>query len=343
MIINNKLKKVIIVLVVTTIIVLTGIYMVSGMMYPKWLLDKYASRIEAVGKKYPEDVEIQEGLFFLYGPHQLGDIKYSREKQCEKILALDPNNRVVWAKKAMDAYYSYRSGLKGNIGHLKWVLSNAEKQNADGIKIDDLQPDLRDLCEELGIEYVAKEDYTVFTERIRKELTNKISVPFEIVDKAELNDPENALYNYLKAHIYLIVGENESCIREIERGTAKKDLTIYQNETRRAASKVLKKVHFPQPHRYYITKGGIFFQEFIYDMWKPYPVERYYYKNRIGLTYLCRGYEANKEYEEAEKIYELLQKVALQPRQGESMMWQLYREVRERLKQLHDKMPMEPE
>lgn len=332
------MKKILLTILISiSLIILVGIYVLSGIISPQWWLQKYGPRISALGDKYPEDVEIQEGLFFLYGPHQLEDIKYSRDKQCEKLLSIDPNSRIAWAQKAKRACCKYSSDYLHLSEHLARIIANAKKEGVERLNIGSYSPTLKKFYDRLGIEYIEKEQFDDALEQMRLEFNRRMDIPLEIIDKAQNINPENAIYNYYKAHIYLLLGRHEDALKEIEKGVSKKYLRTYQNQTRRAAKKVLAKVWFPPPHGYFVTSSNWPFEDFIGSyIWRGNEHNQGF--KWQGLSQIAEEYEKKGNFEMAEKIYDLTIAMVKQAQPEQKSPTVLDKTAQKHLEQLHQKM-----
>jgi tetratricopeptide (TPR) repeat protein len=324
-----KMKKVILVVLISVaLIILTGIYVLSGIIYPQWWLEKYSARISALGNKSPNDLEIQEGLLFLYWFSD--DIRYSEEEQWKKILAIDPNNCVAWTKEAQRACYDYSGKHENLLDLLSWLITDAKKRNVERIEFI-----LGEWFADEGIEYIEKEQFDSAVEHMKAKLVIKAQEPLRIISKGESNDPENAIYNYYRAHIYLLLGRREDALKEIERGVAKKYLSTYQDRTSRAAEKILKKVWFPQPHRHFITNDRWPFMDFLAGhIWQG----KDYGIRWLGLSGIAEEYGQQGNFQMAEKIYQLTIAMTKQAQPDQHEPTVLDKTAQKRLDQLHQKM-----
>ncbi len=344
-------KGLIIILISIVFVTLIGIYLLSAIVYPDWICEKFATRITALDDKYPDDLEMQMGFLFLYHPHRIGSSKYTVKDKYEKILALDPNNRAAWVAKAYRICRDYVGKRSYTIGLLESVLENAKKQKLEKIRVSSYSR--RSIMDTINNkkedeEYISIEDFSAVIEQRRKELDLELADVFEVINKGQRNDPENALYNYLKAHIYLVMGEKENAINEIEEGAGKKYLSTYQEQTSKAAEKVLSKVWFPQPHKFFTLSGRWPFEDFLSrSIWHinsdSYYVDGNWYEKKYqGLSDIAKRYESQGEFEKVEKIYNLAIAMAKQAQVEQKHPLGLDKTAEKRLEELHDKMPMEP-
>ncbi len=361
------MKKVLItILICIVFVILAGIYLLWTAMYPPvWMLEKFAARITALDDKYPDDVEMQMGFLFLYrhyGNDGLNSSKYTARDKYERILELDPNNRAAWALKSYHACLEYPDNSKALIKCLERILDEAGRQNLDKIKFSDCPFELRYWYwygegveayiardAEGPNECIAKDEFDIAVEKLRKKFGKKAAEVFEIINEGQRNDPENALYNYLKARVYLAMGEVDNALKEIKEGVSKKYLSTYQEQTSKAAEKVLSKAWFPQPYKFFILDSHFPFTDFLAcNVWridnKRYYVDgNWYEKKNQGLSDIAISCETQGDFEKAERIYKLTIAMAKQAEVEQRHPSGLHKAAEKRLEELHDKMPMEAE
>lgn len=95
-------------------------------------------------------------------------------------------------------------------------------------------------------------DFDAALVQLKTKLDAELAESLDIIDKAENRDPNNALYNYLKAHIYFKLGYNGHGLNQINISAQKEYLKTYYAEINQSVSKVLELIDFPKPLRQYI-------------------------------------------------------------------------------------------
>lgn len=314
---------------------MAGIYVHSAMAYPDWYLEKYATKIAALGDKYPNNLDIQEGLFFLYDVHLLSSVEHSRSRtdQCEKILEVDPNNVVAWEWKAMRACYNYSSRYRHLSDHLYSVIARVEKKNLERIRIGDYSYRLKEWYGQQGIEYITKEQLDDVVERMLAEFERKIDVPLEIINKAQTIDKGNAVYNYYRAHLYLLLGRHDEAVREVEEAVNSTYFSTHQGRTAACARDVLAKVHFPRVPAYFILRGYRPFEDFMGShIWQK--MEYDVGPEWKGLSQIAAEYEEKGDFKAAEKIYKLTIEAAKQIQKEQTYPTVIDKYAEERLGQV---------
>ena len=142
---------------------------------------------------------------------------------------------------------------------------------------------------------------TILRKDYEKEREKRLLYAFEMIEKGERIDPDNAIYNYLRANLYFDLNKTNEALEEIRKGIKKKYLTKYAKELIRARAKVLKMIDFPWSERsfylllWYDICGGL-----VFELWKKY------------LNPLAKEYEDKKEFEKAEEIYKTVIEIARQ-------------------------------
>ena len=302
----------------------------------RFLEKKFCSflpKFKALGQKYPNDVEIRLGLAYVYDLQHLPITPSSPptpEQIYEKILVLDPNNRPALAFLTMRLCFDYIGKRKNAIEDLerrreltktvkldnRWGDSFLEEHwFKDGdkgitIKIDTNQwiyhDEYGDHC---TIEKGKGHPHTIITitdpdlaaGQLRENFDKRAPAVIETIEKNQNKDPDNALYNYLKARIYLALEKNDYALEEIEKGIAKKYLTDYQDSGRLAALRVLNEIDFPEPYKISLLSGRYLSDmELVSCIW------------RENLADLAKSYESQGNFESAEKIYNFYIEMAKQ-------------------------------
>lgn len=262
-------------------------------------ISEFLPRLEALGDEYPDDAEIQLGLGFLYGEY--GDTRvFSDIDQYEKVLTIDPNNKTAWAMKVDLLCTYYTAKRRDLLDQLEGMIANARKRNVEELKLYK-DSELYRWFKEEGKGTAVIKDFERAVQQLREKLDEKAPAVLATLNKGQSKDPENAFYNYLKAHLYFELDEKEKALKEIEEGAAKKYFSSYVEEISNAKVRVLEEAKFPQPHRDLIVSIRSPFEDFlIQGIWKR------------GLADLGKSYEAQGAFKKSEKVYRLAIKMAEQ-------------------------------
>lgn len=263
-------------------------------------LSEFLPRLQVLGEKHLDDVEIQLGLAFLYSSPSVS-AEYSREDQIEKVFMINADTHAAWALKAKLLCFQYTAKRRVLIDQLHAMIENS-KINARELKVprySRLYPWLK----ELGTGTIVINDFDGALKLLREKLDSEMLPLLVILKNGEQKDPENALYNYLKAHIYFELGEENKAIREIENAVVKKHINNYVVEEHKATARVLREVGFPENQLSFIVKRiTLFADAFRATVWER------------GLLPLAENYEAQGAIEDAGKIYKLTLRIAEQIR-----------------------------
>jgi len=289
-------------------------------------ISEFIPKLHTLGDEYPNDIEIQLGLGFLYAKYADTRV-FSDIDQYEKVLTIDPNNKAAWAIKAKLICWRYTGKRIMLLDDLESVIANARERN-----VEEYRPyknsDLYFWFKEEGSDTVVIKDFDLAVRQLRQKLDEKVPAVLATLNRGQSKDPENAFYNYLKAHLYFVLHEKEKALKEIEEGAAKKYFSSYVEEINKAKARVLQEAKFPQPHRDLIISMRSPFEDFLnLGIWKR------------GLADLGKSYEAQGDFKNAEKVYRLTITMA-QHAQRESIYRPLGLDVigRRHLEKLQKKM-----
>jgi hypothetical protein len=247
----------------------------------------YLPKIERLENKHTNDPEFLIGSALLY--ERYANSKETGEKikkYWERVFIIDPNNKVALATKIRDDQYMYLQDLSLIFDELDRKIKSAQKRGSDSITIEyqinmgpqgfagknntEQQVFIGKYGEKITqpatsqsqlYKYFAKgdnkdiviSDFESAKVQLKEKLNEELEKSLDIIDNAEKCDPDNALYNYLKAHIYFKLGNIEYGLEQIKTGTQKKYLRTYYPEIRQSAAKVLELIDFPEFSRQYIT------------------------------------------------------------------------------------------
>ncbi len=265
-------------------------------------LSEFLPRLQALGEKHPDDEEIQLGLAFFYSSPSVS-AGYSRDGQIEKVFMANADNRAAWALKAKLLSRQYTAERRFLIDQLQRMIKFAKRNDIELTipRYSQLYP----LLKELGTDdTIVISDFNAALKLLQEKFDSEMPPVLLMLKNGEQNDPENALYNYLKAHIYFELGEENKAIQEIKNAVVKKHINNYVIEEHNAKARVLREVGFPEHQIPFIVKRvALFTDYFRAAVWEK------------GLVALAENYEAQGAVEDAGKIYKLTLQIAKQIRE----------------------------
>jgi tetratricopeptide (TPR) repeat protein len=192
---------------------------------------------------------------------------------------------------------------KSGLATLESLIYVAKKENKQEIRMHE-DGRLLKWSEREGPNVMVITDFNTAIEQFRRKCNEKLEKQLPVVlaelNKGERVDPENALYNYLIALLYFELGENGNAVKQIEEGLTKKYLNNYGIESHKARARVLREADFPQPHRSFIENEC--------------PVSAYGHIVGQKIDNLAKSYKEQGNLEDAEKMYDLMIKIADQAR-----------------------------
>ena len=268
-------------------------------------LRQFLPKLRFLEDKYPNDAEIQLGLGIIYSQYASSpDFSARVEEQYNKVLKIDPNNRPARCIIARRLYAKSLSMHKSGFATLESLIYVAKKENKQEIR---MHKDGRLLkwSEREGPNVMVITDFNTAIEQFQRKCNEKLEKELPVIlaelNKGERVDPENALYNYLIALLYFELGENEKAVKQIEEGLTKKYLNNYGIESHKARARVLREADFPDPHRSFIENEC--------------PVSAYGHIVGQKIDDLAKSYKEQGNLEDAEKMYDLMIRVAAQARE----------------------------
>lgn len=286
-------------------------------------------KMPSLSDKFTNDLEIQLGiaaLYFEYGaPKDLSlksvdelnlDQKQKFFNQCEKVFLIDPNNKPGLALYSRRLCRGFTSKRNNDIELIERKITGARKRNSEKIEIlpysslekyfseeDKCVSGKRPYGRTKGKQEYALliTDFDLAALQLRQKIDKEVPSVLAGINNAQNRDPDNAYYNYLKAHLYFELGEKNKALKEIEEAVAKKYFSSFPEELAKAKDKVLQEAGLAKNHRDFIFSIRSPFEDFVnWSIW------------RIGLSDLAKEHEARGEIESAEKIYRLTIEMAKQ-------------------------------
>jgi len=314
-------------------------------------------KMPSLSDKFPNDLEIQLGiaaLYFEYGvPKDLSlksvdelnlDQKQKFFSQCEKVFLIDPNNKPGLALYSRRLCREFTSKRTNEIEHLDGMIENARGRDSKEVEIfpnstlkkyfsekDQCVSGKRPYGRTKGKpEYALLiTDFDLAVRQLHEMIDKDVPSVLEGINNAQNRDPDNAYYNYLKAHLFFSLGEKNKALKEIEEAVAKKYFSSFPEELAKAKDKVLSEAGLAKNYR-----------DFVFDIRRPFEDFVNWSIWRIGLSDLGKEYETRGEIESAEKIYRLTIEIAKQV-QKESIYKPLGldRTAQKRINELSNKIP----
>jgi hypothetical protein len=244
--------------------------------YSRW------PEMERLEKEYATDVEIQMGLAILYKRNHTGSASWTEkiEEQWKKVISLDPGNKTALATITTNNTQFYTARFSARLDDLEMKIEGAIKRGDEYITIQkeiryapiiinsktvqtDFQVPLYQYFSSGDNKDIVISDFEAARKELKEKLTIELAESIETISTAEKSDPNNALYNYLKAQVFFEMGQNESGLEQVRTATKKQYLKTYVPEMRQAVSKVLEALNFPEQFRSIIDSEYVPFGQFI--------------------------------------------------------------------------------
>jgi tetratricopeptide (TPR) repeat protein len=262
-------------------------------------LHDFFPKMRILEDKCLDDAEIQLGLAFLYYMYDTPR-DYLVIEPLENVLKINPNNRPACAILSKFICTGYTATRRDWLDELERVVSDAK--NGEVKKLELYKDDsLRHWFKEKNINTVINVDFELTSQNLRKKIEDGVPVVLDMLNEYQSKDSENALYNYLRAHLYLELDENDKAVKEIREALTKEYLSDRINEMSKAAARVLREVKFPQRQVNLIIGIRKPFGDFLRsNIWKR------------GLARLGNSYEAQGDFKAAIRMYSLMVRVAEQ-------------------------------
>jgi len=284
--------------------------------------------LESLEDKYTNDIEIQLGLGVLYSRYATSE-RFSEKagEQWQKVLKIDPNNHSAQTAFVKGVGRGATARRAYFLGRLEMRIENAKKSNVKQLTLSRSSPLFPLLRGEAGESFV-----TITFEAARKELRvlldNELRSAITMAAQAQKREPNNAFYDYIKAHLYFELGQREIALKETRNGARKKYLNTYFTEMRGATRKVLAAIDFPEEMRPYILDMYEPFGDFIRgEIWQK------------QLVPLAKGYQEQGKAQHVQDISTLVlgisKQIRAEPMPYESFFNQSFAQSLEKWAQEH--------
>jgi len=228
--------------------ILFGIHSVNAEMNEEQFR-QYAEKINKLVEQKNDDPQILLGvaeLCDLSEEDYFRPVKGSRVKY-DDVIKIDPSNAPAYAELSENAVWRYlrvRKNSNNEIEEVKklWKGELEIPTNSGLYELTRTEEDRKILAQEQKeaiLEHKKEADIT---------LTNVMAMLVE----AEQTDPQNALFNYLRAGMFNCHGKVEEALEEIEKGLKKNTFTLYLEDRLKARRRVLEAVEYPWPEAGYM-------------------------------------------------------------------------------------------
>jgi len=251
----------------------------------------YLPKIELLEDEYADDPEFLIGSALLYEKYYTSKVEAEKiDKYWERVLSIDPNNKVALATTIRNDQYWYLQKQSLIFDELDRKIKSAQKRETGSITIKyqmnmgpytivrkngekilqpahTSQPQLYKYFAKGDNKDIVITDFDATLVQLKTKLDVELAESLDIISNAEKHDPDNALYNYLKAHIYFKLGYNDYGLNQIKIGTKKEYLKTYYPQIIESVAKVLELIDFPEPLRQFIkasySSTGLFIRDSI--------------------------------------------------------------------------------
>ncbi|MCF7954889.1 MAG: hypothetical protein K9M75_03710 [Phycisphaerae bacterium] len=282
----------------------------------KEALQGYAPELQKLSQAHPDDLEIQIGIANLIRGNRLGvqGINWERE-QFEKILVIDPDNLYANAVLARIRACNY-AGKLSLLSSLERMIDNTKQRGVDKLRLTSTRQFsgyLNDYAQEIKPTHGKKGHFAPYfvidfdvARKVLREKLHAESVPvLKMLDETEVKDPDNAIYDYLRARIYYELGNIEAALAAMEKGSQKKYLEQYIKQAELAERRVLDEIDFPQNMRVYVSGARVQFISVIGDIWEK---DSSRLNLKKGLGDIAAEYESQGNLKKADKVYKVFTK-----------------------------------
>lgn len=196
--------------------------------------------IKNIAETYPNDSEIQLGTGLIFDLCKPPNCSY--KDYYFKAIQIDKGNvaaRVQFCMKEVQGYIAKRAD---SIDILSQMIEKSRDKNLSQIII----PNNNFLYNLIPAAQKGSVSFDTAKEQLGDNLAQEASVVLFLIDDYAAYDPNNSLYNYLRAHFYFEMGQSDKSLKEIRSGSIKPFLNFYYKELSRARDKVLSCAEIPQ-------------------------------------------------------------------------------------------------
>lgn len=217
-------------------------------------VNEFLPKLKALGNEYPNNVEIQLGIAKLYetpgartDPNMV--IEYDNIAQYDKILAIEPDNRPALAQKTWLICNRFVVNRNGMLEYLESVINAAKEHGMKQLTIPDWGDELYQYLGKKEQRSVVFDDFDTPVELLKEKIDKEIPSVIAVIENGQSKDPNNALYNYLRAYLLFNLGDTDMAVSEVETAIKKPYWNNYIVEAKNAELKVLQEVGFPEAEK----------------------------------------------------------------------------------------------
>jgi len=166
---------------------------------------EFLPQLKDLGEAHPDDIQIQLGLASVYENSRPPE-GCSVIEQYDKVLRLDPKNRPACAGKARLVCILYTGKRKDFLDELEGVIANAKRRNRTELVIPKYSR-LYKWFRNKGDEGLVHIGFDVALQQLTQKFDQEIPTVLSVLRLGQQMDPQNALYDYFRAHLYLELGD----------------------------------------------------------------------------------------------------------------------------------------
>ncbi len=212
-------------------------------------LRQFVPELSKIEERFSDDSQEMLGLATIYERYSPSFDYWNRSTQLyQKAAALDPNNKAIRAALVRKVLVDFISQRKRVLMQLGPIQEYAKRENLKEVEIPSWGG-LYEWLHEEGQDKVVIRDFNETRAYLCKKLDRDLPVVIDELSKSEQFEPENALYNYLRAQLNFELGKDSEGLAEFEKGSRKPYLKHYWVEIAAAKKKVLQESGFPEPSR----------------------------------------------------------------------------------------------
>ncbi len=275
------------------------------------LYDKYGPPEEPISETERKNEIFKKGRA-LYYHDRLLVYRKKISAQYDRLFALDPSNPVGLAYRVYRVTRQCTASRQMYLADYDKMIANAKNFKMEEMKVASdcalsylLTEKDEGVKKGMGIRLkrgfrkntypIIITDFDLARRALVKKLDAEVPAVIEILEKGEKADPDNALYNYLRAHLYFVLDEKDKAFREVKEGVNKRYLNNYVKERIEVRKQVALKSGFSNDVTEKILSGSHVFADFLLrDL-----CYAYIYK-------YAEQYKQQGELEEAQEKYAML-------------------------------------
>jgi tetratricopeptide (TPR) repeat protein len=264
-------------------------------------------KLMSLSTEFPSDSELHLGIADLRMLYE-SPPRRPREEEYQKVLEVDPKNLPAHAMFSYLKYQSLVGKWQENLDYWKGIKENAMQRKSEEVFLLPDDP----LCEYLKNDtHIDQERGGTWTlsefDKVKEVLLQRCYQEHQNLlkelSKTQELDPDNALYDYIQAALYLNLNMEKEALEEIRKGVNRKYCSIYEKERMKARMYVLEKMNYPWPERAdLIMTYFLHSQNFIFAIWTRNPENE---GPQLRLDIIGKRYEDTGDFKKAEGIYNL--------------------------------------